>query len=73
MTRARTGHSLKTNLDLNRSWCKGCGLCVTVCPKSILSLDERGKISAERQEECVGCGLCEEICPDFAIRVIKIA
>ncbi|MFZ5643781.1 MAG: 4Fe-4S binding protein [Bacillota bacterium] len=66
-----SGH--RSHLDVNPKWCKGCNLCVTVCPKGILSLDELGKIRVDRPEECIGCGLCEETCPDYAIRVIKDA
>ncbi|MHB8156310.1 MAG: 4Fe-4S dicluster domain-containing protein [Desulfocucumaceae bacterium] len=63
----------KNNLDINPKWCKGCSLCVAVCPKGILSLDELGKIHVENIEECIGCGLCEETCPDYAIKVVKDA
>lgn len=73
MTPAQTGSVKKPSLDVNPKWCKGCNLCVTVCPKGILSLDEMGKIRVDRPEECIGCGLCEETCPDYAIRVVKDA
>jgi len=63
----------KATLDINIKWCKGCNLCVTICPKGILSLNELGKVIVDKLEECIGCGLCEETCPDFAIRVIKDA
>jgi 2-oxoglutarate ferredoxin oxidoreductase subunit delta len=73
VTPAQTGPARKISLDVNPKWCKGCNLCVTVCPKGILSLDEMGKIRVDRPEECIGCGLCEETCPDYAIRVVKDA
>ncbi|KJR99769.1 MAG: hypothetical protein VR68_08520 [Peptococcaceae bacterium BRH_c4a] len=60
-------------MDINIRWCKGCNLCVTICPKGILSLDELGKITVDKPEECIGCGLCEGTCPDFAIKVVKDA
>jgi 2-oxoglutarate ferredoxin oxidoreductase subunit delta len=57
------------SLEITVGWCKGCGLCVTACPKGILSLDVRGKIQAEMSKKCTGCGICESTCPDFAIAV----
>lgn len=56
-------------LEINSGWCKGCGLCVSACPKGILSLDNKGKVRADLPECCTGCGTCESTCPDFAISV----
>ncbi|MCL5057561.1 MAG: 4Fe-4S dicluster domain-containing protein [Actinobacteria bacterium] len=71
MTPSQTEPTPKASLDVNTKWCKGCSLCVAVCPKGILSLDGLGKVYVDKPEECIGCGLCEETCPDYAIRVIK--
>jgi 2-oxoglutarate ferredoxin oxidoreductase subunit delta len=49
-------------------YCKGCDICVTFCPKQVLTLRD-GKAWAERPELCIGCGMCELRCPDFAIEV----
>ena len=58
--------------------CKGCGLCVSVCPKKILALavhrmNDKGYNPAEvtDQESCIGCAMCGIICPDSAIAVEK--
>lgn len=58
--------------------CKGCGLCVSVCPKKILELapdriNPKGYNPSQciNQEECIGCGMCAIICPDSAITVEK--
>ncbi len=56
-------------LLFNRSWCKGCGICVAFCPKQVLGLDYQDKVIALREEVCMYCGLCELRCPDFAIEV----
>lgn len=55
---------------INREWCKGCGICVALCPKNILVLNEEDKAMAIHQEWCIACRLCEKTCPDLAIEVI---
>jgi 2-oxoglutarate ferredoxin oxidoreductase subunit delta len=60
---------LKEHL-INREWCKGCGICVAFCPKTVLDLDDEDKALAARKEDCIACKLCELRCPDLAIEVI---
>ena len=56
--------------------CKGCGLCVEVCPKAVLAIAQ-DKINAKGhhpaeitdQEKCVGCAFCATMCPDCIIKV----
>lgn len=60
-------------LIINRSWCKGCELCVKSCPEGILYLDSEAKVEVEEIGKCIFCGICELRCPDFAIRVEKPA
>ena len=63
----------KNKISLVLEYCKGCGLCVDVCPAGVLELKDYPeskfgvcvKIAAE--EYCIGCQLCESKCPDFAI------
>ncbi len=54
---------------INPDWCKGCRICVELCPKKVLELDEREKVHAVRPQDCICCRLCELRCPDFAIEV----
>ncbi len=57
--------------------CKGCGLCVDVCPKRVLELSEEvnsmGYFPAHqaRPEDCVFCTTCCIMCPDTAITITK--
>jgi 2-oxoglutarate ferredoxin oxidoreductase subunit delta len=58
--------------------CKGCGLCVTVCPKKVLEISEKvntkGYFSAyqARPEDCIYCAMCCTMCPDMAITITEI-
>ena len=56
-------------LHINEDWCKGCGICVTFCPKQVLALDDEGKATVVGAERCSICMLCEMRCPDLAISV----
>ena len=58
--------------------CKGCGLCVSACPKHILviardKINKKGHSPAEMtyQSQCIGCAFCATMCPDCVITVEK--
>jgi len=59
----------KFKVGVNSAWCKGCSLCIGVCPKSVLELSDRMKSTPMREGDCIGCRQCENICPDFAITI----
>ncbi len=50
-------------------WCKGCSICVDLCPKQTLTLGKDFKVYQTKPEDCILCGLCEQRCPDLAIFV----
>ncbi len=62
---------------LNADWCKGCYICVAVCPRKVLEVDEdtylRGfhPVRVARPEDCTACQQCELLCPDLAIAVTE--
>ncbi len=57
----------KYNIEIFKSWCKRCGICVAFCPVEVLGLDESGAPFVKSPEKCTGCQMCELRCPDFAI------
>jgi 2-oxoglutarate ferredoxin oxidoreductase subunit delta len=63
-------------LDIAVDRCKGCGLCVAVCPQGILELDvsivnELGyhPIQLTDAAACTSCALCARVCPDTVFAV----
>lgn len=59
----------KFTVSINEGWCKGCGLCIAICPKKVLEFNERVKSEPVRMDDCIGCHQCENICPDLAVTV----
>ncbi len=57
--------------------CKGCLLCVAVCPSQILRPSGRSNrngyemVEMSPEGKCIGCASCAFMCPDVAIRVFR--
>jgi indolepyruvate ferredoxin oxidoreductase beta subunit len=60
------------DLQINPAWCKGCDICVKLCPERCLALDKKQIAYLKKPEACTGCHICEWLCPDFAITVNNI-
>lgn len=64
-------------ININRDFCKGCGFCITFCPKKVYErsgeLNKKGyePPKAARPEDCSECGICDLYCPEFAIVLEK--
>ena len=62
-------------ITVNPEWCKGCHICVEVCPRHVLAVDRmaflRGfhPVVVAKPEDCSTCLQCELLCPDLAITV----
>jgi len=68
--------SSKVIFDFER--CKGCELCVIVCPKKIVIIDKnitnsKGYNPATISDisQCIACANCAKMCPDSVIKVEK--
>ena len=57
--------------------CKGCGLCISVCPPAVLELDLEAvnalghhPVRLLDAARCTSCALCAKVCPDAVFTVI---
>ncbi|HBC30875.1 MAG TPA: 2-oxoacid:acceptor oxidoreductase [Clostridiales bacterium] len=69
----------KGKVTFNDDACKGCELCVAVCPVKIIELNKekintKGYSPAQvtEQEKCIACGNCAIMCPDSVITVERL-
>ena len=66
----------KYNVQFNVDRCKGCEICVSVCPKKILKLST-SEVNAKGyhpasiidMDSCIGCASCATMCPDCVISI----
>ncbi len=63
-------------VTFDRDRCKGCGLCVEVCPRHIVELDQNESnakgyypATVTDMSRCTGCASCAKMCPDSVITV----
>ncbi len=69
----------KRTININKERCKGCMLCVSVCPRKIIEVsgevNVRGAqfVVIKSRDMCTGCGMCALVCPDCAIEVVEEA
>lgn len=67
--------SKKVKITIDKEKCKGCMLCISVCPQKILikSEDVNSKgleyVIVTHPEKCTGCGSCYTMCPDSGIEI----
>ena len=59
MRRARPASGLRSarghRLEITEAWCKGCDICVKMCPERCLRLDGRGIAELADPAACTGC------------------
>ncbi len=64
-------------IEVDEHYCKGCELCVSVCPQDVLSMNlevltPKGYHPAYLHADgCTGCAICAVVCPDAAITVYR--
>jgi len=60
---------------IDRDRCKGCGLCIWVCPAKTIVMSDKPNSAGHFPAEtagggCTACAMCAVICPDCAIEVL---
>ncbi len=71
--------AVKGWIEVNEMYCKGCELCVPVCPQDVMNLDisrltPKGYHPVHLVAEgCTGCAICAVVCPDAALTVYREA
>jgi 2-oxoglutarate ferredoxin oxidoreductase subunit delta len=72
----------KGYIVIDRERCKGCHICIEICPNERIDVDEslnkKGYFPArfkdnpsEGEKGCVGCAQCATVCPEVAIEVYR--
>jgi len=62
---------------IDKERCKGCGLCVSVCPFGVLIITNElnrygyNVAAVSAPDKCTGCAMCAQMCPDAAIEVYR--
>jgi len=63
------------SIEVNQELCKGCGVCVDVCPRNAISM--QNKKAFINQSLCTSCQVCIKACPMRAIQfkngIVKIS
>jgi NAD-dependent dihydropyrimidine dehydrogenase PreA subunit len=55
-------------IKLDEEKCKGCGMCINVCPHEVFIMKE-DKVQIADKDSCMECGACANNCPFSAIEV----
>jgi len=55
-------------LRLDQKKCTGCGMCLLVCPRAVLSMPN-GTAEIVNRDACMECGACAKNCPAEALSV----
>jgi 2-oxoglutarate ferredoxin oxidoreductase subunit delta len=70
--------TLVPTIKINEDKCKGCVLCVEVCPHGLVrqekSINDQGYqyvVLDDPDGKCTGCTVCAIVCPDMCIEVYK--
>lgn len=55
-------------LELDSTKCKGCGVCIEVCPQQVFTLSGK-RSNIQDRDACLECGACARNCIREAITV----
>ena len=66
---------MTTAYRIDAQRCKGCALCIAVCPKGVLEMSAHMNLNGyfpvarAHPKKCVHCALCCTMCPDLALTI----
>ena len=69
---------MKGYIEIDHELCKGCQICISFCPKNVISVSDvlhaDGYLSVVFNDngECSGCATCALVCPEVAIEVYRV-
>ncbi|MEE9285795.1 MAG: 4Fe-4S dicluster domain-containing protein [Dehalococcoidia bacterium] len=62
------------SVDIDIDTCKGCEICIKVCPVHVLEMSREFNALGYRYpillDGCTGCEMCALICPDFSFTAV---
>ena len=59
-----------STLTLHEDKCKGCGVCIDVCPHDVFEMTD-DKVRIKNKDGCMECSACVINCPFSALDVRK--
>ena len=68
---------MAVEVKIVEKYCKGCGLCIAICPKGKIFLKEevnkKGVSAADVRDDsdCKACMQCVLVCPEACIEIKK--
>lgn len=68
---------VRGKIVIDEKLCKGCKLCIEVCPKKLIEVSSKLNINSyypakfKEDGECNACTLCAIVCPEVAIEVYR--
>ena len=58
------------NINIDLDACRGCEMCVEICPVDVYTFDqESAKAAVAIPENCIACLSCVYLCPSEAIEM----
>jgi len=57
-------------VEIDPDKCKGCGKCVSICPKALIRIVEK-KAQVTEPDRCDGLAGCIRRCPEGAITITR--
>ncbi|MEP0815329.1 MAG: ferredoxin family protein [bacterium] len=67
--RVQRDKEIPLRMAVNYDWCKGCGICISFCPKDCFDISSIGQPMMTRLDVCTKCMQCVYRCPDYCITI----